>query len=363
MQILTPAFAGGTFAGSRTVSVDLTGANALILRVVSAGVVTPGGTPILSAVIDPTGVNLAMTGDTEVSAYTNGLERTFTYVGTLPSGVVDVVVTLDDALDKPQVWAQPVGGVQSIGARVRTAGGGVNATASGVASAAGATLLSMSASNNYSNANTITPTAPTVLERRVLTTDGGGSMSMAGAIASTPCSGSSTNVVLVGSSTFGAWSMYTWLLTPAPELGGNVSLDDAAPGGGLSSLGPSTLGGNVTADDATPGGGLSSINSSLGGNVTLADAAPAGTLGAVPGTFTSEALKDWTGTVQAGVALTWFRLYNPSTGALVLEKTGLSTNGSGVVSFSDGAITAATNYAADWLTATGARRMPIKAAA
>lgn len=134
-----------------------------------------------------------------------------------------------------------------------------------------------------------------------------------------------------------------------------VLLDVAGPA--------STLGGDVTLDNTATSGGLVSVSNSLTGNVTLDDTAPAGTLGAVPGTFTSEALKDWTGTVQAGVALTWFRLYNPSTGALVVEKTGLSTNGSGVVSFSDSAITAATSYAADWLTATGARRMPIKAAA
>lgn len=124
----------------------------------------------------------------------------------------------------------------------------------------------------------------------------------------------------------------------------------------------SVLGSNVTLDDTATGGGLSSVASSLGGNVTLDDVAPAGTLGAVPGTFTSEALKNWTGTLQASVALTYFRLYDPATGALVVSRTDLSTNSSGVVSFSDGAITAGGSYAADWLTAGGERRMPVKAA-
>ena len=123
-----------------------------------------------------------------------------------------------------------------------------------------------------------------------------------------------------------------------------------------------TLAGNVTIDDTAPAGGLVSVSSSLTGSVTLDDTAPAGTLGAVPGTFRSEALKDGAGSVQASTAMAWFRLYNPSTGALVVEKTGLSTNGAGVVSFSDGAVSAGVSYASDWLTAGGARRMPVKAA-
>lgn len=124
----------------------------------------------------------------------------------------------------------------------------------------------------------------------------------------------------------------------------------------------SDLGGNVTLDDAAPSGGLVSVSSSLAGNVTLDDAAPAGTLGAVPGTFTSEALKDWTGTVQSGTSLTYYRLYDPTTGALVVSKTGLSTDGGGVVTFSDAALSVGVTYSSDWLTASGARRMPLKAA-
>lgn len=218
MLILTPAFAGGSFASTKTVSVDLTGANALIVRVVNTGITTPGGTPITSCVIDPTGANIAMTGDTAVSAYTNGLERTFTYLGSLPSGVIDVVVTLADGNGKPQVWAQPIADCTAIGTAVRTSAGGSTATSPSVTSIAGATVLSMSASNNYSDANTITPTPPTVVERRVLTTDGGGSMTAVGVIASTPSSGSTTSVALTGPSTFGTWSMYSWLLTPDADL-------------------------------------------------------------------------------------------------------------------------------------------------
>jgi hypothetical protein len=73
-------------------------------------------------------------------------------------------------------------------------------------------------------------------------------------------------------------------------------------------------------------------------------------------------LKDNTGAVLANKALTFFRLYDPITGNLVVSKTGISTNGSGIVAFSDGAVVAGTTYKCDWLTAEGHYRMPSAAA-
>jgi len=148
---------------------------------------------------------------------------------------------------------------------------------------------------------------------------------------------------------------WTWSTT-----GNNLSLFGFSITGSAPSA---TLGGNVTLADVAPSGGLSSVASSLSGNVTLADVDPTGTLGAQPGAFASEVLKDWTGAVQASTALTYYRLYNPTTGALVVSRTGLSTDSAGIVSFTDAALTAGTSYASDWLTASGARRMPVKAAA
>ena len=81
------------------------------------------------------------------------------------------------------------------------------------------------------------------------------------------------------------------------------------------------------------------------------------------GTFTSEVLKDYAGNVLANTALNFVRFYNDTTGALVLNKTGVSTNGSGIVTFSDVALVAGTTYRVDWETAAGSRRMPRKAAA
>ena len=81
------------------------------------------------------------------------------------------------------------------------------------------------------------------------------------------------------------------------------------------------------------------------------------------GTFTSEVLTDYAGNVLANVSLNFVRFYNDTTGALVLSKTGVSTNGSGIVSFSDQALVSGTTYRVDWETSSGSRRMPRKAAA
>lgn len=80
------------------------------------------------------------------------------------------------------------------------------------------------------------------------------------------------------------------------------------------------------------------------------------------GTFTSEPLRDNTGALITSKALNFVALYNDTTGALVVRRTGLSTNGSGVVSFSDAALTSGVVYRADWEDVDGKRRMPRKAA-
>lgn len=106
-----------------------------------------------------------------------------------------------------------------------------------------------------------------------------------------------------------------------------------------------------------------------GGVTTTITATLAGVVGSVAntgstanGTFTSEVLKDYAGNILSNVSLNFVRFYNDTTGALVLNKTGISTNGSGIVTFSDAALVAGTTYRVDWETAAGSRRMPRKAA-
>jgi hypothetical protein len=68
------------------------------------------------------------------------------------------------------------------------------------------------------------------------------------------------------------------------------------------------------------------------------------------------------GTVAASIGLNYVRFYNISTGALVLTRAGLSTNGAGVFTTTDAALVAGTTYAIDWEEVGGQRRMPRKAA-
>jgi hypothetical protein len=109
--------------------------------------------------------------------------------------------------------------------------------------------------------------------------------------------------------------------------------------------------------------------SSTGAASSVITATTANTVGALTstgstsnGTFTSEVLRDNTGTIVASKALNHVALYNDTTGALVVRKTGLSTNGLGVFTFTDAALTAGTTYRVDWEDVDGRRRMPRKAA-
>ncbi len=74
-------------------------------------------------------------------------------------------------------------------------------------------------------------------------------------------------------------------------------------------------------------------------------------------TLTSQPLKNNAGTVLASQSGATAHVYNPSTGALVVAKTGQTTNGSGVMTISDAAISAATEYRVIIILASGAEGM------
>lgn len=88
-------------------------------------------------------------------------------------------------------------------------------------------------------------------------------------------------------------------------------------------------------------------------------------LAATTGTITSLVLKNNTGTVLASVTGIVANVYNATTGALVVRKTGLSSNGSGIVTITDALIIPATTYAYELdLSATSqGRRLPTETAA
>ena len=96
--------------------------------------------------------------------------------------------------------------------------------------------------------------------------------------------------------------------------------------------------------------------------VTAAETVSATVTTLPPGVFTSEPLKRNNGDLAASSPLTYVAFSNPSTGAHVVTKTGLSTNGSGVFSTSDALLLSGTFYRADWLEASGQRGYGVKAA-
>lgn len=117
---------------------------------------------------------------------------------------------------------------------------------------------------------------------------------------------------------------------------------------------------NVSASITSGSGSLKTTITTTLGNIVGAITSTGNTTN---GTFTSEVLKDYAGNVLANVSLNYVRFYNDTTGALVLNKTGVTTNASGIVTFSDAALVAGTTYRVDWETSAGSRRMPRKAAA
>lgn len=129
-------------------------------------------------------------------------------------------------------------------------------------------------------------------------------------------------------------------------------------------------GGNLNA--VASGGAVSSgaANASFDGPTTVDAAASgaavaSGTANATAGTPTvvSEPLYDNVPNLLANEPLTYVAVYHPTTGALVVRKTGLSTGADGRYTFTDPAISTGIDYLHDWLTASGHRRMPVKAAA
>lgn len=121
--------------------------------------------------------------------------------------------------------------------------------------------------------------------------------------------------------------------------------------------------GTVTLDDVSPTGSFSTVpNGSFSGSVTLDDASPSGSFSRTPGTITSDPLKNNDGFLLASLSLDFVCFYDDSTNALVLRKTGVSTNASGIFTITDAALQQGVTYRIDWQVSTGDRRMPRRAA-
>ena len=83
---------------------------------------------------------------------------------------------------------------------------------------------------------------------------------------------------------------------------------------------------------------------------------------AVAGTITTPALKNNTGTVLAGETGITVNIYHATTGALIVQKTGLTSNASGVIVITDALLVAGTSYAYEPVLSGSRRRLPVVAA-
>lgn len=96
-------------------------------------------------------------------------------------------------------------------------------------------------------------------------------------------------------------------------------------------------------------------------SLTAPTATAAGTT-AGSGTITTPALKNNTGTVLASISGWSVNVYNVTTGAFVVQKTGLTTSAGGVLTITDASIVSGTTYAYEPFHATYGRRLPTSAA-
>lgn len=106
-------------------------------------------------------------------------------------------------------------------------------------------------------------------------------------------------------------------------------------------------------------------DSSIAGEAILAGITADGGMGLAPGVITTPVLKNNTGTILASVSGIVANVYHPTTGALVVRKTGLSSDGSGVVTISDVLLVPGTSYVyeLDLSASTQGRRLPVGVAA
>lgn len=209
MAFGTAVFATGTFSATRSVTLDFTGVDTLLVDVFSEGSVADA---IGSCVIDPGGAAIAMTGNTE---YTPGLQgaggsrgRSFNATGLSLTGVKTVTVTCGGASGKPTIWAQPCTGYSAATTGVNATFGG-SPFSSNISSAAGHTVVAMVRAYVHGDGSPLATTSGATILKRVLSTDAGASVggiwSQAGAATAT-VSGTWTSSPLP--------SMVLWDLTP-----------------------------------------------------------------------------------------------------------------------------------------------------
>lgn len=124
---------------------------------------------------------------------------------------------------------------------------------------------------------------------------------------------------------------------------------------------------NCTVGNAAANGSTANIARNVtiicvAGNA-VADGSVATVTNTATGSFATKPLKNNTRTVLASETGVTLNIYNATTGVLVVQKTGVTTNASGIAVVSDPLIVAGTTYAYEPVMTGGRRRLPLALAA
>lgn len=151
-----------------------------------------------------------------------------------------------------------------------------------------------------------------------------------------------------------------------------VSFTGAAPVEDLTASGtfvvPVSFTGAAPVDDLSAAGSFVAAGATVSftGAAAVEDLSAAGSfVASTAGTFTSDEIYNNVGgtiTLAATVGVDYFDLIHATNLTTVVRKTGLSTNASGIVTFTDAAVFPGVSYRADFKLANGTRIMPVKAA-
>lgn len=139
-------------------------------------------------------------------------------------------------------------------------------------------------------------------------------------------------------------------------LAGTVDAGNINVSGTLAAIDVSTFAGSVKTDINVAGSTADVDVAAFAGVVTVGnDITVSGTTASIdistfsgvvsaPGSITTEALKNNTGTVLSSTGSIEVNVYSLTDGSLVVRKTGLTSDGSGIVTFSDASLVAGTTY-------------------
>lgn len=226
------------------------------------------------------------------------------------------------------------------------------------------TLVCVYVSGNNSVSNTWTP--PSGMTERL---DAGANPTgfVVGVADVAVASSGATGTKTATSSLSGTSNCITFAIAPAGGGGTNGtgtgsidSVDLIAPTGSASTSGNATASGALDSVDLIAATGFGSGTGSVTGTGSVHSVdltAPTGSASSIP-TFVTPPLKNNAGTVLASISGWTVNVYNQTNGALIVQKTSLSTDSTGRLTIVDASMSGSTTYAYEPVHATYGRRLP-----